>query len=278
MPMQIQLNGLGGLSIRQKFSNPLVYLDHWAVRLFADDEAMAERFISALQAARGTWLFSHLNLSEFTAMRSVPTAQRVESLIQKAFPNFYVLDTIADTPYFGGDQTSRSRSPDAPYEHWMLQDLAERAVIAGGAFNAHRFISDAIAHADKLMPIFEQMKDEIADHISSVRQLVYEKQDRRNLKPHGHMPLVEIFKEELFIEPAGQANQNFTRNDAVDFAHAVPSCLLCDMVLLDTSWCHKVKLATKRIRAAGIEGNIAACYSSSTIGDFLSDLERWNLN
>jgi hypothetical protein len=89
--MTIEPNGIGGVRIRQYFTSPLIYLDHWAVRLFSDDAALADRFIAALHAAEGTWLFSQMNLAEFTAMRDIQTARRVEALIQRAFPWFYVL-------------------------------------------------------------------------------------------------------------------------------------------------------------------------------------------
>jgi hypothetical protein len=273
MPMTIQPNDVSGVSVRQTFSNPLVYLDHWAVRRFSDDETLANRFIAALHAAQGTWLFSQMNLSEFTAMRDIPTALRAEALIERAYPHFYVLDTVADTPYFREDQTDQPRSPAAPDKHWMLRDLAERAVISGGTFNAHRFISDAINNADELMPIFEQMKGEMADQITAIRRELFANQNRKDLVPRPHMRLIDIFKEELLVEPAGQENQGFRGNDAVDFVHALPTCQLCDMVLLDTAWCHKVALATQRIRAAGITGKIAECYSPNGVDNFLSALE-----
>lgn len=271
--MSIEVEAAGGVSIRQNFSSPLVYLDHWAVRLFADDQALADRFIDGLHTARGTWLFSQMNLSEFTAMRDIATARRVEALIQRAFPNLYVLDTVNDTPYFREDQPVRPRLHDAPAEHWMLRDLAERAVIAGGIFNAHRFVSDAIEHAGQLLPIFEQMKRDIANHTAEIRRAVFANHDRGALVPARNMRLIDIFKEELLVEPAGHANQRFRENDAVDFVHALPACQLCDLVLLDRAWCHKVAMATQRIRAAGIEGKIAACYSRNGVDDFLAALE-----
>ncbi len=271
--MTIEPNGVGGVTIRQTFSSPLVYLDHWAVRRFSDDGALADRFIAALHSAQGTWLFSQMNLSEFTAMRDLPTARRVEALIQRAFPYFFVLDTVGDTPYFREDQAERARAPDAHDKHWMLRDLGERAVIADGTFNAHRFISDGIDNADGLLPIFEQMKRDIASHITAIRQAVFANQARRALVPGCHMRLIDIFKEELLVEPAGQANQRFRDNDAVDFVHALLACQLCDLVLLDTAWCHKVALATRRIRRAGIEGKIATCYSPNGVEDFLAALE-----
>jgi hypothetical protein len=264
MPISIHPDSEGGVSIRQTFSRPAVYLDHWAVRRFSDNAELALRFTAALKASKGTWLFSLINLSEFTAMRDEATARRVEALIQQAFPHFYVLDTVGDTPYFRLNPREESSSSETPESHWMLKDLSDRAVIAGGKFNAHRFISDAISHADNLMPIFEQMKSEIADHITAIRKEVFTVRDRRTLVPSRHMPLSDVLKEELLIEPAGQKNQLFSANDAVDFLHAFPSCLLCDMVLLDSAWCHKVELATKRIREAGVEGRIVFVSSKLT--------------
>ena len=199
---------MGGFSIRQSFSDPLVYLDHWAVRVFSADDALGARFIAALHSAGGTWLFSQMNLSEFTAMRDLATAREVEQLIQRAFPHFYVLDTVSETPYFR-NQPQRKRDPDAPDRHWMLKDLGERAAIIGGHLNAHRFISDGIDHADDLGPGFEQMKRDIAAHITTIRAEVFANHQRQDLVPNRNMSLIDIFKEELLVEPVGQAGQRF---------------------------------------------------------------------
>ena len=138
----------------------MVYLDHWAVRRLSDDEQLGERFVAALKAAKGTWLFSQVNISEFCAMQDVATARRVETLIDKAFPNFYVIDAVDDTPYFREESPAEPRPADAPEKSWILADLARRALIAG-KLNSNRFICDAIDHRDMLLPIFEEMKQNI---------------------------------------------------------------------------------------------------------------------
>lgn len=273
MVMSIEPNDAGGLRVRQTLEHPRVYLDHWAVRLFADDEAVGNRFISALHAARGTWVFSAANLMEFTAMRDVPTARKVETLIARAFPHFYVIDTVDETDYFRERQVGEARPPDAPDRHWMLVDLGERAMITGGRFNSHRFISDSIAHADILLPMFAQMKRDIAAAVTAIRNRVLANQDRAKFVPRPGMRLREIFRDELLLEPDAPEGQRFQENDATDLVHAVPACLLCDMVLLDSSWCHKVAVATKRIRRAGIKGNLARCFSRRTVAEFLGELE-----
>lgn len=276
MVMTIEPNDVGGLNVRQTLVRPLVYLDHWAVRQFADQDALANRFISALHAADGTWLFSQTNLSEFSAMRDITTARRVESLIAKAFPHFYVLDTAAETDYFQDRKSGEPRHPDSPDRHWILVDLGERAMINGGRFNTHRFISDAITHAEMLHPLLEQMKRDVADTVAATRDKVLTNQDRRKFVPQPGMNLKEIFREELILEPGAREGQRFNDNDATDLIHALPACLLCDMVLLDSAWCHKVRVATKRIRLAGIKGRLARCFSPRQIVEFLCELEAMN--
>ncbi|HEY5581459.1 MAG TPA: hypothetical protein VIK56_09885 [Rhodoferax sp.] len=273
MVMTIEPNGKGGLRVRQTLVHPLVYLDHWAVRRFADQEPVGSRFIAALHVAGGTWVFSQANLSEFIAMRDAMTARRVEALIAKAFPHFYVLDTVDETDCFHQRNPGGPRHPDAPDRHWILVDLGERAMIAGGRFNTHRFISDAITHADMLLPIFEQMKRDVARAVAVIRDKVLTNQHRRKFVPQPGMSLKEIFRDELLLEPEAREGQRFTENDATDLVHALPACLLCDMVLLDSAWCHKVGVATKRIRKAGIKGNLARCFSPRQVAEFLGELE-----
>lgn len=273
MVMSIEPNGAGGLGVRQTLTRPLVYLDHWAVRLFADDKPLANRFISALHATGGTWVFSQVNLFEFVAMRDVATARRVEALIAEAFPHFYVLDTIDETDYFLKHQPGEPRHPDAPDEHWILVDLGERAMISGGNFNTHRFVSDAITHADVLLPLFDQMKQDIVEAVAVARDKVLSNQDRKEFVPRPGMRLKEIFRDELLLEPEAREGQIFRENDATDLVHALPACLLCDMVLLDSAWCYKVKVATKRIRKAGIKGRLARCFSPRDVAEFIGELE-----
>ena len=99
MVMSIQPNDSGGYQLRQQLTEPVVYLDHWAVRLFSDDEPLQDRFISALHQSGGTWLFATANLFEFTAMTDVTQAQATERLLSRALPALHVADTTLDRGY-----------------------------------------------------------------------------------------------------------------------------------------------------------------------------------
>jgi hypothetical protein len=271
--MTIEPNGEGGLRISQIMTNPVVYLDHWAVRCFGDEVSLADRFIEALHGAQGTWLFSQANLQEFIAMQDVDTARRVEALIERAFPHFHVLDTVGDTDFFRDGMRNQPRAPDAPERHWILRDILDRALIEGGRFNPRNFIADQITRADHLRPMLDDMKRAVAAHVNQQRKLIFAAHNRKKLAPRPGMRLRQIFMEELLVEPAGIPGRPFTENDVLDFVHALPACQICDMVLLDSDWRNKVEITTRRIRKAGIKGRIAACYSRRTLPDFLAALE-----
>jgi hypothetical protein len=99
MAMTITPNGLGGFRLSQSLVRPVVYLDHWAIRLFSQDMALQNRFITALHRSGGTWLFSTANLMEFTAMSDLEQAARGEALLLRVIPHLHVADTTIDKGY-----------------------------------------------------------------------------------------------------------------------------------------------------------------------------------
>jgi hypothetical protein len=53
--------------VRQELTRPSVFLDTWALRLFAEDDlALGERFQKALMTAGGSLVLTDLSLIEFT--------------------------------------------------------------------------------------------------------------------------------------------------------------------------------------------------------------------
>lgn len=156
MVISIKPNGSGAYQVRQQLIAPVVYLDHWAVRLFSEDKPLQDRFISALHRSGGTWLFATANLFEFTAKTDLTQAQATERLLSRALPDLHFADTTLDRSYLLVE--GAPAHPDAPKDHWLLKDLGEGARIAGGILNTHRVIQDAITHRDQLFPLFENLK------------------------------------------------------------------------------------------------------------------------
>ena len=55
--------------VLQKITHPAIYLDTWALRLFAEDEPLlGQQFRDALLRVRGALMLSHLSLGEFTSL------------------------------------------------------------------------------------------------------------------------------------------------------------------------------------------------------------------
>lgn len=269
--MSIKPNGSGGYRVRQQLAKPVVYLDHWAVRLFSEDEPLQSRFLNALHRSGGTWLFATANLFEFTAMSDLAQAEATERLLYRALPALHVADTTLDRGYLLVE--GAPPHPAAPEEHWLLKDLGERARIAGGVLNTHRFVQDAINHRDQLAPLFEDLKKQISDSVMALTEDKERHASAKRFAPRVGMTLRDALSQELIREPHVNAAYVFDENDAMDLVHAVPAAVVCDFVLLDARWCHKVESAARRIRKGGVTGKIARCFSRATVPTFLLALE-----
>jgi len=271
MAMTIQALGDGNFRVTQKLQPPVVYLDHWAVRLFSENLPLQDRFVSALHGSEGTWLFSTANLFEFVAMTDLTQAVAAEKLLLRAMPSLHVVDVAGDKGYLLPE--GAASHPDAPEEDWLLKDLGARAYIAGGAWNTHRFVQDAIAHRDQLLPLFDAMK---ADISKAVMALTLDKEKNANARkfvPKAGMSLRDALAQELMREPHVNPAYSFDNNDAMDLIHAIPAAVVSDFVLLDSRWCHRLESAARRIRRGGVTGELARCFSPKTVADFLSALE-----
>lgn len=150
--MTLSPNGVGGFILRQILVPPVVYLDHWAVRLFSTEQALQDRFIEALHRSKGTWLFSNVNLFEFVAMTNLEQAASAEALLLRAMPALHVADTALDPGYLFQDGVAPH--PDAPEENWILKDLGKRAHIAGGTWNTHTDLCKTLSTIAKSCSLF----------------------------------------------------------------------------------------------------------------------------
>lgn len=266
-------NGQGGFRLTQTLVRPVVYLDHWAIRLFSDDLPMQSRFINALQRSGGTWLFSAANLMEFTAMTDLAQAERGEQLLLRAMPAVYVAHTTVDKGFLF--EEGAPNHPDAPDQHWMLSDLGARASIVGGAWCTHRFLQDAINFKDQLRPLFDSLKTEIAKAVTSLTQDEKRHADAVRFKPTPGMTLRDALNAELIRDPHIDSGYVFNEHDVMDLIHAVPAAVVGDLIMLDAGWCHKIERARMRLRKGGVTGKLAACYSRKSAFNFLAALDTW---
>lgn len=233
---------------------------------------MQNRLITALHKSGGTLLFSTANLYEFAAMTDLGQAASTEAFLLKVMPALHVADTALDKGYLMLEGAPIAE--DAPDQHWLLKDLGERARIAGGHWNTHRFIQDAIIHRDTLLPLFEDLKAQISNavaaNLSSQASV-----NARKFVPRVGMTLREALMNELMREPHVNPAYTFDGNDAMDFLHTAPAAVVGDFILLDARWCHRLESAAKRIKKGGITGKLARPFSHRTVPEFLTALETY---
>ena len=271
MGIEIVRQADGRLLLRQRLARPVVFLDHWAVRLFSEDMSLQDRFVGALRQSRGTWLFTSANLMEFAAMTDLDQAGAAEELLRRAMPSVYVADLYSDP----GFALSKKAVPsdDPPDEHWMLEDLAARARIAGGTLDTTRFVQEAVLQRAVLLPLFVELKAEVAN---AVRASVANEQKRSlasKFRPVAEMDVSEALLAELLREP--HINQAFRIDDhhAMDLVHTVPAATVCDYLLLDRSWTARLNSAAGRIQRAGVRGKVGRAFAQPHLPEFFRILD-----
>jgi hypothetical protein len=272
MGIEIVTRPDGRVLLGQRLVRPVVYLDHWAVRLFSEDMSLQDRFVGALQQSRGTWLFACANLMEFAAMTDLDQAVAAEELLRRAMPSVCVADLYSDP----GFALSKKSVPtdDPPDEHWMLNDLAARAQIAGGTLNTTRLVQAAVLQRAVLLPMFEELKEQVAN---AVRASVADEQKRSvasKFRPAAMMDVSEALLAELLREP--HMNQTFRINHhhAMDLVHTVPAATVGDYLLLDRSWTSRLNRAADRLQQAGVRGKVGRAYAKPNLREFFEHLIR----
>jgi hypothetical protein len=268
--MEIVRQADGRVLLRQRLVRPVVYLDHWAVRLFSEDMSLQDRFIDALQQSRGTWLFACANLMEFVAMTDLDQAVAAEELLRRAMPSVYVADLYSDP----GFVLSKKAVPsdDLPDEHWMLEDLAARTLRAGGTLNTTRFVQEAVLQRAVLLPLFVELKQQVAN---AVRASVADEQKRRlasKFRPVTAMDVSDALLAERLREP--HVNQAFRidDHDAMDLVHTASAATVCDYVLLDRGWTSRLNSAAQRLQRAGVRGKVGRAYWQAQLDEFFEQL------
>ena len=276
MTMTVQQLAVGNFEVRQDLNSPpIVYLDHWAVRMFSEQSAIQQRFIRALHASGGTLLLSHMNFAEFAAMTDLGQAEATERFLDDVLPALYVADFTSDPGFMfpGGSPDG----PDNPGKHWLFKEVSKQCVRNGGKLTMNSMVTYVVKHRDELQPVFVDMKQSIAQAVVSLRDDPAMSAKVSEFRPHVGMTLHDALIAELLRSSHIDHGAQFTANDAVDLVHAVPTVILCDFVLLDGKWCDRIARADRRMRAGGMRHTLARCYSNRGAGvhEFLSALEAY---
>jgi hypothetical protein len=97
---------------------PMVYLDHWALRKFADDSELRSRFVAALRGRGGTLTLSWLNLGEFATVSDLGQRRAAEAFVEAVLPSIFCIDV--DLAAVDKRESANSPLPHADRELALL--------------------------------------------------------------------------------------------------------------------------------------------------------------
>ncbi len=269
--------------VTQSLTHPVVYLDTWALRLFAEDEpALGYRFRTALKRTNGALMISHMSIGEFTSFDDPRHAWHAGDFVNSIIPNLYFsrfdpFAVIEDEYRILVGQRDASPAGD---EH-LLGLYAEDRARRGHESVREWFLS---MHADRInnAAIISEMAQRFLGGIAELRGRIASEPDfaklaRENVKvstlPRATQALLRALIYRL--DPMMKLDET----DALDISHCIVPAAYADFVLLDRRWYVRLEDTREYLRSVGIETRIAEQYTKRDNGalQFLERLETWPL-
>ncbi len=265
----------------QNLTCPAVYLDTWALRLFAEDEpALGDRFRTALRAAHGTLVVSSLNLAEFT-FDVAAHARAVGTFIDLLYPQLFFshFDPFAVIKAEELRMTGQARGSPAG-DQGMLELFASDAARRGHPSVRHWFnaVHAERAHVRQLLDsmatafltAFEEVRANFA------RDPEYAKNALRSIKATTRPRATQALLRALLYRVQHDRAFKLDTNDALDIGHSIVSASYCDLVLVDRAWNYRVTDAREFLRRCHITTHVAETYAKRDGAlQLLDKLEAW---
>ena len=265
--------------VMQKNVHPAIYLDTWALRLFAEEEpALGQRFREALLRAGGTLMLSHMSFGEFTSFGDPRHARSVGALVDSINPHIFFsqFDPFQVIP--AEYSTIAGHRNGTPAGDVRLLDLYARR--GGGRQPSISDWFDYSAYRSEYRADIDEMAERFLNGLAVLRDRLATEPDfvelaLENVKASKLPRATEALLRTLIYRLDRKMTLNV--NDALDIAHCIVPAAYADFVLLDRRWYLRLKDAEGFLRSVGIETRIAEQYTKRDGGvlKFLEKLETW---
>jgi hypothetical protein len=269
--------------VRQALTHPAVYLDTWALRLLAEDNAgLGARFRAALARAGGTLMISSLSFNEFTSFDDPRHAEAVGLYLDTIYPHLFFskfdpFQVINDEIPIMVGQTKETPAGDVG----MLILFAEDALRTGHTSVRGWFRSLHRARAS-LRTGLQEMGMAFLEGFHGLRgrfenEPGFGKSALHDIKHSTRPRATQAVLRALLYRLQRDRSRELTVNDALDIGHGIVAAAYCDFVLLDRAWCANFKDACTLMRRYGITTRVAEFYAQRDNGviRFLEQLEAW---
>jgi hypothetical protein len=243
-----------GPGLLMQHVSPMVYLDHWALRKFADAPELRSRFLAALRARVGTLALSWLNLAEFAAVSHREQRRAAEAFLEAALPAIFCIDV--DLAAVDKRMNTGDPLPHADRELLLLfrdwGGSADKRFTAIGL--CERLYDSGLAQTkEKLATTLQGRLEYLRETYRTDRSF----REAVRHAEHGDALAVTTRTRAIARTLAATFFPDYRRvikpNDAVDFLHTAIPVAYCDLVLLDGDAADRVERARRKLGDKGVK-------------------------
>lgn len=253
------------MHMSQTLYEPVVYMDHWAVRKFSTDKALRDRFIASLRSSGGTLLLSLHNFGEFSGVNVEEHAQAAEELFDLALPQLFVADFGADPGFIQPDGRPTS---DGKRENLILVEVA-RHWQRSGNLSFTGLISDSDENRAIVGEALADLQIGIAEAVNSLKADPQKVEAAKSNKRPPGATLRNLVQNALLRDFVITEETSFGEHDSSDFVHAFGAVMASDLILLDGRWAHIVNQADRRLNKMGVTHRLPRAFQQRGIPQFL---------
>jgi len=264
----------GDPAILLQCTSPMVYLDHWALRRFSEDNALASRLRGILHGRGGTLALSWLNLGEYATVSDPKQRRAAEQFVESILPAVFCIDVDLAAV----DKRERARHP-LPHADESLAFLFINAGQCGlNAFTAKGLFE---VHDRGLASTKDRLAAIVQGRLESLRRTYSEDDVLREAVRHSNHPdairattrtrlIVRTLAETFFPD----LQRAITPNDGIDFLHAAIPITYCDVVLLNAGTADLVERARRKLSTTSIKMATVFPGKGTGVDRFLDYLEQ----
>jgi hypothetical protein len=277
--LQLSIAVNGSPQVAQRHEEPMVYLDHWALRMFSEDRNLAGRLQAALVARSGTVALSWINLGEFAKVADGSSTRRAEDFLEALLPHLFFIESDPfkviereDEVLSGIKRVLPHADQDLLAEVMKLKPSTVKPITVVGllkGFYGSVLVGRGEALADTFVTRVIDLRERFAVDAGFREQV-------RAAAKSGEIPWATRFiHRELVARLLADPGKKLTRNDAFDWFHTVVPLAYCQAMLVDGHWARQAEIVTKTLADAGSKAPLAAVFSGRRGGveRFLREVE-----
>lgn len=261
MPISFEPDG-DDVVWRQTFDHPAVYLDIFAIREISKSDELIRRFAQAIKTNGGTWMFAPATVAEFARFSDGKHSTQADELLRSVLPNIYLAHPEAAEAWGEGPFEEDVDRPMPAADERNMDFFSRKFARTEDAAQALQGLFAMLhEHRDKMSGVLDEVADRFIQTIEENRKDDAFRAAAKAARPDGIRSRVKIISGALMREWLLDLNSALSRNDALDFIHAVNAVNYCDLIMLDAAWERRVNALHQSIADSGIPMTVAKCFS-----------------